>query len=200
MDLKCKFETQYWSALNKILYTCHVTSALISGIDNRVIQSFTGVHEKDKTDNDVEAIFYEETEISFFPRGLHKIFPRLLAIRIYHCGLKELTKDDLEGLENLERLNLCENDLETLPSNLFEGMSKLKKIDFSGNELEFLSSNLFRPIMNNKLTSVSFCDNKNIDVFYNPGYSESVADLDALMNIIDENCEMPEGEEVEQQN
>lgn len=199
MEIKCTFETQYWPALSDNFYTCHVTSASITEIDNRVIQSFTGVHGNDKTDNDVEAIFFEETKINFFPRGLHKIFPQLMAIRIYHCGLKDITKDDLEGLENLELLDLCENDLETLPSNLFEGMIKLKKINLSGNELEFLTSNLLKPIMNNKLISVSFCDNKSIDAFYSSGYSESVADLDALMEIIDENCETPEGEEELQQ-
>lgn len=205
MEVKCKY---FWlingCSNGHQLYTCQVTSASITQSDNRTIQSFSGVHLSGKGDNDVAAVWFKKTIVDFFPRGLHRIFPNLISVRIDNCGLKAITRDDLTGLQNLEMLFLANNLLTTLPSNLFENTPKLKKIDFHINNLEFLSSKLMRPLMSNALTWVDFRKNKCINVLYmnasNSMHPESVGTTKELMRIIDGNCKIPEGEAEEKDN
>lgn len=195
MELKCDFEVWTWDSSHR-LYTCIVTSAAITKIDDGTIKSFTGNHLNGKSNKDVEAVWFHFTELSFFPRGLQTIFPQLNAVQISYCGLKEITRDDLVGLENLEAIYLNSNLLTFLPSNLFENMTKLRRISFVGNKVEFVSSDLLKPIMNNRLDWVDFRKNKNINAFYKPGKERSVATIEALMEIIETNCKSPPAEEI----
>lgn len=197
MDIKCKYIFVInQCSIGQQLYTCQVTEASLTQSDNRTIQSFSGNHLTGKTNNDVTAVWFKKTEATFFPRGLHRIFPNLISVRIENCGLKEITCDDLKGLQNLEVIYLANNQLTTLPSNLFQNMPKLKKIDFHINNLEFLSSKLMRPL--NALTWVDFRKNKSINVLYmnnmNSMHPESVKTIEELNRIIDINCKLPEGE------
>lgn len=199
MDVKCKY---IWPinrcSIGHQLYTCQVTSASITQSDSRTIQSFSGNHLTGKSNDDVVAVWFKKTVVQFFPQGLHRIFPNLISVRIDNCELKEITRDDLTGLQNLEMIYLANNQLTTLPSNLFQNMPKLKKIDFHINNLEFLSSKLMRPLMNNALTWVDFRKNKNINALYmnasNSMHPESVDTIEELNKIIDINCKVPEGE------
>lgn len=199
MDLVCEYKLDSWPGFPNKLYTCVISSASITNIDDRTIQSITGIHLKGRSDKDVEEVWFNRTVLNYFPKGLHQIFPKLIFIWIYHCGLKAITRDDLSELKNLELIYLGNNKLTTLPSDLFEDMSKLKRISFTNNKLEFVSSQLFVPIMNNGLTYADFRENKNIDAFFGPGYPGSVAKIETLMNIIDAKCRAPEEEEEEEE-
>lgn len=126
-----------------------------------------------------------------FSRSLQNIFYSLNSIHIESAGLKEITRDDFKGFENLEEICFGGNELTTLPNNLFEKMPNLKRIDFGNNKLEFVSSKLLEPVINNGLTLVDFRGNKNIDDFFEPGEVGSVATLKKLMEIIDEKCKTP---------
>lgn len=173
MKINCEYKQILWTGLKKNIYTCWIDSVAITRIDERTIKSISGQHLCGKSDKDVEAIRFHETIVTYFPRGLHKIFPRLILIYIFNCRLKEIIRDDLKGLENLEQIYLNNNRLKTLPSNLFDGMPMLRRIEFWNNELEFVSSKLLRPIKENGLsfTLIDFRGNKNIDAIYCPGRS-----------------------------
>jgi hypothetical protein len=173
------------------LYTCFVTSASIKG-PNTKIPAVDGFHTlKEKSDDDVEAIWFEDSVVEYFPRDLHKIFPGLVALQIVNCGLKTISRNDLRGLRNLRTFDVRNNELKSLPNDLFTGMKNLKIIDFDGNKLEFVSSQLFKPIMNNGLTYVNFENNTNFDVFYEPRHSNTVTSLEELMRVIDKKRQKP---------
>lgn len=185
---------QAWNSSPIEIYTCKITSASITS-DCRTINSFIGAHSVGKSDRDVKAVWFYNTNVHFFPRGLHKYFPDLTFICISNCGLKEITRDDLKGLENLEYLSLTSNPLTSLPSNSFENMPKLRRIVLNDNQLEFVSTRLLQPIIHNGLTRVDFRRNKNIDAFYEPGIPGSVKTIKELMDIIDKQCIAPKLEE-----
>lgn len=194
MNLKCDYVLETIVGFPNQLYLCDVTSANIKNIDDRLIASFTGVHKDGKNRYDVEGVRFIRAVVEFFPDGLQHIFPSIVFLSIYKSKLKEITREDLKDLRNLEVIYLRYNLLTTLPNNLFEDMPKLKSINFYGNKLKFVSSKLLKPIQDNGLTYVNFGDNENIDALYAPGNSKSVATVKKLMKKIDGDCDVPEEE------
>lgn len=195
MELKCTYLLRTRKGFTNQLYTCKITSASITKTDDRTIKLIEGDHLAGKGDVDVEAIIFTDTVVEVFPRNLHVIFPRLVAVNIDKCGLKEITQEDLAGLENLETIFLQNNQLKSLPSNLFQAMTKLKRISFYNTALEFVSSQLLKPLIKNGLTWVDFRMNGKIDAFYGHGDSRSVATIEKLMEIIEASGKVPQGEE-----
>jgi hypothetical protein len=189
MEIQCTFESGPWfDGITR--YYCVVTSASITE-PNTTVKAFLGTRQNGKTNGDVEGIFFTGAKVGFVPRGLHLIFPRLNGLMIGNCGLKEISRKDLDGLENLETLFLCDNQLTSLPRDLFVNMKKLKRVLFSRNKLEFVSSQMLQPLLESGATWVDFTNNTKINATYRSGKSGSVASLQDLMKEIDEKCEKP---------
>jgi Leucine-rich repeat (LRR) protein len=147
-----------------------------------------GNHKEGKSNFDVEKVEICLSAVDFFPRGLGKVFPNLKTVLISNCGLKEISRDDLKGLENLEHLYLSNNELVSLPSDLFCDMKKLKSIAFKRNKLERMSSKLLDPIKN-VLQYAEFYGNTKINSCFS--YGSLDFSLEKLMNLIDNDCELP---------
>lgn len=192
MKIHVKFQFIKWvgGGDNSSKYTCTIENASITKPGTEITKVI-GKHLEDNKNKDVEAIYFKDSVVEFFPRGLHKIFTRLTDFNIFGCGLKEITREDLNGLENLEALHLNRNELQTLPSDLFIGMHKLKAISFYINKLQFLSSKMLLPIIGNGLNSVNFGHNPIIDQNYCPEDKGNVNSLQELMDIIDKECSEP---------
>lgn len=143
---------------------------------------------------DVEALFFNNTTVHYFPKGINFHFPNLKAFEISNCGLKEISREDLNGLEGISLLCLENNGLESLPNNLFEGMKKLKWISLRRNKLESLSSQLLQPFSQNQMSYVCFLENPSINVEFDASKvfpSGSLVDFSELMKTIDEKCKKP---------
>jgi Leucine-rich repeat (LRR) protein len=197
MEIKCKFGGLIWSRTNVSYYGCEVKEASITEPGTE-IKGFDGEHQQGKTNFDVENLWFNNTSVEHFPRGLSKIFPNLKVLDIKNCGLKKISRNNLKGLEDLEVICIRSNNLRSLPSDLFKGMTNLKDIFLCGNKLEFLSSKLLEPIAGNQLGRVKLGNSKKINAFCQPGVEGSVASLQELMKIIDKNCERPE-EDIEKE-
>lgn len=182
MELECEFK--FKSATS--LYTCVIKSATITK-QKTSITGIKGIHSGGRRNCDVEAIRFENQIVRYFPRELHKIFSGLIYFEISNCELKEVSRNDLMGLEYLVELNLTGNHLTTLPNNLFANMPKLQKIFLGDNKLERLSSQLLEPLLQNELTFVGLENNRKINLFYDSwGDLESVESVEKLMKTIDE--------------
>jgi Leucine rich repeat len=171
-------------------YACAVSAAAIR-VSGTEITAFHGNHQEGRTNFDVEMVWFGDTTVEHFPRGMWRIFPNLKVVMIFNCGLRALRREDFEGLQDLEKVSFDNNNLRSLPSNLFEGMGKLKKVMFNNNKLAYMSSNLLVPIYRNQLTFVQFMNNTRIGAFYDPNTEGSVESVRELMRIIDRNCEPP---------
>lgn len=193
MDIFCTFQDQnFYDGPYKVkpLYTCCITSAAITKV--RVhINSIEGTHIAGKGDIDVQAVNISGGNIRYFPRGLHKIFPNLIFLNIDNCGLTEIFRSDLRGLETLCHLWIQRTALISLPNDLLTRMENLKSVVFNNNQLECLSSKLFTPIVKNCLAKVDFRGNKSINSQFEPGAAETVTSLQELCTAIDTNCKEP---------
>ena len=185
MKLQCNFHHWNWS-YGQVLYTCFVNHSLLTE-KNVEIFEICGQHLKDKTNNDVSAIYFSNTStVEFFPKGLPKMFPNLRAMTLRQTGLKEITRDNLVGFENLHVLHIQENSLSSVPDDLFEGMNSLVKISFRNNKINKVSSKVLQPILSNGLTFVSFLNNPGINVMYHPESDSGCKSLKDLMKTMDD--------------
>jgi hypothetical protein len=188
MEIECEYKDLIGESGKQ--YFCYVTSATITKPDTK-IESFIGVHKSGKSDNDVKGNKFDNTVVEYFPKNLHKIFPQLNSVVISNCGLKRITRNDLNGLENISEFYLDGNQLRSLPVDLFVNMKKLKEISFRNNKLEFVSSSMLIPILNNKVTRFDLADNPTVDIFLEKNFGHYDTTLDQIMREIDRKCKKP---------
>lgn len=144
MEIECTFDFVGGQ------YTCSVSKASIDR-PNVDIVSFEGKHQMGKNNNDVTEVDFDSMRVEYFPRNLQMIFPSLKFLIIRTCGLKEISRQDLDGLGKLVFSSDGNNKLKSLPDDLFSNMPNLKYVSFGGNRIEFASSKLIEPIVDNPL-------------------------------------------------
>lgn len=116
--------------------------------------------------NAIKYLYFEDSTVNYIPSGLHKFFPQLYELNVDSSGLKEISSDDLFGLNNLEYLWLLDNDLKSLPDDLFVHTKNLRAMTVRGNKLEHLSWHLFDPLTFENISRMDFDNNPKIDVCY----------------------------------
>lgn len=184
MEIECQF---YLKRNNQTeLYGCRVLKTSFTSSKPEIV-SVIGIHISGRTNNEVIGLDMANQPIAIFPKNLSKVFPGLKFLRIKNCGLEKVSKEDLEGLENLEQLDLSNNKLSSLPDDLFTDMRKLRSIFLENNQLERLSSIICKPIAH-RLVFFNLEGNKRINEKYNTG---SRIDLKKFLAAIDANC-LPE--------
>lgn len=62
---------------------------------------------------------------------------------IFQNGIDTLTREDFQGLGDLELLDLSQNELAQIPGGAFEMLSKLKNLDLSSNHMAHISKDSF---------------------------------------------------------
>lgn len=95
--------------------------------------------------------------IHFFPQGIEKSFPNLIAIYMNDGSLSELHQSDLQPFPQLRYLDFFENQLERIESDLFKFNSELEVIWLSDNRIKFIDPNVFDHLT--KLTHLFLMDN-----------------------------------------
>ena len=185
MEFECKYSNTKWADGYK--YTCQVSKVSIVKPGAR-IATFKGTHEAGKTNVDVEAFYVNDTNVEHFPRGLATIFPRLKYVEVDKCRIKVMSRNDLEGLGNLEVLDLSKNKLKSLRNDLFVETPKLKWIYLDDNKIERLSSKIMDPLDKKNLNDFWLHGNPSISMNFKYGGELT---LEAFMNEIDANCLPP---------
>jgi len=85
--------------------------------------------------------------------------------------MKEISMNDLVGLENLTKLQIEFGNLISLPGDLFKNMPHLEYISFNYNRIEFIGKDLLKP-----LTKIKFIDlrgNVKIDAHHGTNSEET---------------------------
>lgn len=171
---------------NRNWYFANSQEAIITE-KSTMVKSIKGDHMYGKSDENVKELAFVSQVIHFLPLGLGDIFPNLKTLFVNHCNLKEISANDLRGLENLELLGLQHNKLATIPSNLLLNMKKLRFVNFSDNQLQFISPMMFSLRLSKRLLSVDFRKNKRIDKCF-PDDCNTLKDL---MDLIGTTCDLP---------
>ena len=141
MEVTCEYKL----ARSDTKYICHVSSGSITQPRTQ-ITNFIGNHIKNRTNKNVNEIIIKDLVVNFFPRGIPNLFPGIVDLSLQNCGLKEISRKDLQGLSSLRSMNFDNNKLRRLPDDLFIDTPKLVWISVENNLLMSLTSELLKPI------------------------------------------------------
>lgn len=162
MEVECKFQNIIMDCIYpERTYTCTVDSCNIKSRGTK-ITAFEGVHKPTRDNTAVKALRFIDCTVNFVPKNLTQIFPNLEFLEIRDCALKEVSADDMIGLEQLDELSLINNDLTTLPIDLFRNMPNLREVYLSRNRIHKFDPEILNPI---KDTLEAF------EILHNPGIS-----------------------------
>lgn len=122
---------------------CEVTKIEIISYENRTIE-LKEFLASDKNKTNVEIFETKNQQVYFFPQNLANIFPYLRNIKINHAGLKSIKTEDIAPFKhNLEYLDLSNNELKIIESNLFDKNKFMIEISFSNNQIELIEEETF---------------------------------------------------------
>lgn len=76
-------------------------------------------------------IFTNNTKIEYLPYKIHLQFPNLIYYYADKCSIKQISKENFESLNRLERIDLSFNRIQKISGNTFQGLGKLQKFRFS---------------------------------------------------------------------
>lgn len=88
-----------------------------------------------------ESILCFQRRSSTIPQGVP---PSTKNLYLFANGIEGLSKEDFEGLENLEMLDLSQNKLTELPDKVFEPLTSLRNLDLSSNQISQISEQCFQ--------------------------------------------------------
>ncbi|XP_073669895.1 vasorin b [Paramisgurnus dabryanus] len=77
------------------------------------------------------------------PKMPSDMAPTIKNLYLFKNGIKTVSQEDLDGLGNLEMLDLSQNKLTELPDRVFEPLSTLHNLDLSGNQIVHISQDSF---------------------------------------------------------
>lgn len=102
-----------------------------------------GEHEEGQTHSNVRMVYAnKQTEPCKLPKDMKNFFPDLDGIKWVHGSLRTIDADDLD-FPNLDLLDLLDNKLVSLPSDLFMNSPKLQWIQFDDNAIVHVGRKIF---------------------------------------------------------
>ncbi|XP_070496394.1 leucine-rich repeat-containing protein egg-6-like [Chironomus tepperi] len=118
---------------------------------------WSGEHDSASADEDVKALIIRYLNVQFVPKKIAAAFSNLKILTIQNCGLKRLSKDDFDDLEELLELRIAGNEITSIEAGSFDGLTALKVLDLSNNKIKVLPSKIFA--MLNALTYLNLSNN-----------------------------------------
>jgi hypothetical protein len=73
--------------------------------------------------------FYDNKKVFHLPIEIAKTFPNLLIISSIYCPIKNILKENFEGLVMLKKLWFRSNQIEEIKSGTFNGLIAITNID-----------------------------------------------------------------------
>lgn len=118
VEVACeRFETS-------LIEICFMTDRAAINANNFVIAEL-------RNDGMQGIIFSNNSKIEYLPYKIHMQFPNLVTYMADRCSIKQITKENFESLNRLERLDLSFNKIQKISGNTFQGLQKLQRFRFS---------------------------------------------------------------------
>jgi len=100
-------------------------------------------------ENSIQSLSIEQyREIDQIPKGIVKYFPQLFRLSLENCGLTSISAEDLEPFPELKMLNLFDNKIQSLDSDLFKFTPQLIYVGLSSNQIIYIGRELILPLKN----------------------------------------------------
>lgn len=158
----------------------HVSSCRILPENQSVIYENTTI-ELINTDNGMKGFIAEDLDMLYIPRGIEVYIKNLTILIIKNCGLRKVTKQNLEKFNELLYLDLSYNQIEILEHGLFQSNKYVTKIILKSNKIKVVEGNVF-----NILKNLNYLDFRNTDCY--SGMQDKRREIIILVNQIETVC------------
>jgi Leucine rich repeat len=159
LELNCIFE-KYKPLMGESIYACRVKTLTTSQSDRKVT-NVIGKHTNESSNKDVKAIIIEKKDCPFLPIDLGHWFPNLEVYEVKESKVKQLTKDDTQGLENLKEFVASRNPIEKIKKDVFNKLLSLTYISLSYCPINYIENGTFESLKN--LNVVNFERNQCVN-------------------------------------
>lgn len=133
--------------------------------DPKVITEVSQNHMQGMNDSDVASVMIMNQIVPQMPRNLGEFFPNLEGLAVVFSQLEEISKDDLSNLPRLRQLDLFENNIRSLDSNLLRGNPLLEAFSVYSNPIRRVGLKAFDnlPMLTSLHFSLTRCINERAD-------------------------------------
>ena len=142
-NIPCSYHQGGWGGFGSPYYGLAQTPFEITSPNDTFVDSATGQHTNERTDDSVITFSTVGINVYYFPRGLEQIFKNLQGVEIRSCHLKEIHQADLRWYPNLLELHITDNDIETIEPGLFDYNPNLRLVGFVKNKISKIGVNVF---------------------------------------------------------
>lgn len=168
-------------------YMCKLTDLDIRK-ENIEVESITGSHENDKTNEDVRLLQFTSGSLVYLPKGIGKFFKNVQSLQVNdNLGTKLITRSNFENMTQLVELYFFDNQIELLNEDSFWDLPNLEIFQLQNNKIKEINDTLFD--RNEKLWSVNIKSNKMLEILpknlfkNNPYLREVILDDNRLKEI-----------------
>lgn len=133
--------------------------------DPKVITEVSQNHMQGMNDSDVTSVRIMNQLVLQMPRNFGEFFPNLEGLAVLYSQLEEISKDDLRNLPRLRQLDLFENNIRSLDSNLLKGNPLLEAFSVYNNPVQRVGLKAFDnlPLLTSLHFSLTRCINEKAD-------------------------------------
>ncbi|XP_037043077.1 insulin-like growth factor-binding protein complex acid labile subunit [Bradysia coprophila] len=139
-------------------YGC-IADAVNVQTDNIEIESVTGSHMNDNSNQNVEYLTFLNGSLIYLPHGIGNFFTNLRTLQVGPgLGTKRVTRSYFRNMTNLDKLQFFENSIDTLEEDSLWDLENLEIFQLFGNQIVELKENFFEK--NEKLQTIFLDSNK----------------------------------------
>ncbi|CAG9810103.1 unnamed protein product [Chironomus riparius] len=140
-------------------YRCTIAEQPVRG--DVVIDNVIGKHEAGKTNTDVAVANVKNIKSDRIPSGLAGFFPNVEGIFAFASLKTILLNEDLRSFPKLKYIDISQNRITSLPSDVFEDNPQMEWIDISDNRIKLVGLDILKNLK--KLHYANFGTNYCID-------------------------------------
>lgn len=145
INFNCTFSYVSHSVINS-KYTCTATPYEFE--KNRTLEVVNGVHSTGKNISHVEGVYIRNcVHFDYIPEGISQLFPNMIALTLYQCGLTTLYGYELEEYPKLEYFSAFNNKIVRIDGNLFRPTKRMRFVGFESNQLKSVGTNLLERLL-----------------------------------------------------
>lgn len=149
------------------------------------ITSINGEDASHYGDKKITYLDINDQTVHYLPKGIENFFPLLEKLSIVGAELESVKSDNLKPFVHLKTVNLKNNKITTLDSNVFESNPEITTLWISHNKLKHIGADILTPLK--KLTYADFSSNDCVDKLIDEEGSDKT-DFSALVNDFKTKC------------
>lgn len=124
-----------YSSRHAIYKTCFMNDTAVINFNDFAISSV-------QDESIARLDFFTNRNIFYLPVNVSESFPKLSFYNAQNCSIKAISKENFEGLFELKKLYLDNNEIAKIPSDIFDDLGQLEWLTLGENKNRFLSKNV----------------------------------------------------------